>query len=233
MRYCPICDKRYDDESIKFCTIDGTPLVDVEQPSFTALPDKNEPDEDTVIRRNPAAGTDRGSRQEPERIVIPTTPADQAARQRGARAYYEPPPQPNTGKIVALTIVGTLIVLSFGAGLFWLFQKEPPSNININTNPFNVNTNLNTNLGFDSNFNFNAAPNTNYASNYNFNATFNTNLKTLTPTPAPRPSPIISPSPIMPTSPTPFPTPRPTANTRPTILPTARTTPPGLPTNRP
>ena len=240
MRYCPICDERYDDEIIKFCTKDGTPLVEGVPPNFTALPidsaeeRKSDFGEETVIRRKPAAGSGVfGSQDRSERIVIPTEqPYEQTVRPRTSQAYYSPPPQ-NTGKTIALTILGTLVVLSFGAGLFWLFQKEPPANININTNPFNVNTNLNTNLGFDSNFNFNTNSNANYGSNYNFNASFNSNLKTMTPTP--RPTPIISPSPIIPSTPALSPTPRPTANTRPSVSPTPRTgpRPPGVTTNRP
>jgi hypothetical protein len=36
MKYCPICDERYDEDIIKFCTRDGTPLIDPERRSRTA-----------------------------------------------------------------------------------------------------------------------------------------------------------------------------------------------------
>jgi hypothetical protein len=57
MKICPICDKRYDEEIIRFCTTDGTPLVDDEVPSFIEMPSENldAPEDDigeiTVIRR--------------------------------------------------------------------------------------------------------------------------------------------------------------------------------------
>jgi len=237
MRHCPICDERYDDEIIKFCTKDGTPLVDDGQPNFVILPSENAeeaaPDfgEETVIRRKPASGT-LGLDDDPERIVFPASqPAEQPVRPR-PQVYYQPPtPPPNTGKTIALTIIGTLVVLSFGAGLMWLFQKEPPSNMNINTNPINLNADLNTN-GFNSNFNFNFNSNLNtnanaaYTSNFNFN--FNANVKTPTNTPTPKQTPTPSPSPLFPS---PSPTPRTPANTRPPTSPSPR--PQVMMSNRP
>lgn len=229
MRYCPICDARYDDETIKFCTKDGTPLVEDNEPNFATLPSEETDDEigqETVIRRREDmtdASTKKG-----ERIVIPAVdePASQQVRPRTAQAYYPPPPPPpNTGKTIVLTILGTLAVLGFGAGLFWLLQKEPVSNVNVNTNMPNVNVNLNSN-GFDSNFNFNQ--NANFATNYNFNTNLNANIKTPTPTPTPKPSPsaTVSPSPSPSATATPRPSPsptRPATNTpRSTPAPTPR-----------
>jgi hypothetical protein len=225
MKYCPICDERYDEEIIKFCTKDGTPLVDDEQPNFTALPSENveEPGDDfgeeTIIRRKPAnaAGTGSFGSPDSERIVIPTSQAREQEVRPRAQVYY-PPPTPNTAKTIVLTILGTLVVLGFGAGLFWFLQKEKPANIfaNINANA-NQNTNLNTNLGFDSNFNFNTTGNFN-ASYSNLNA----NLKTPTPSPTPKPSPSVTPSPTPAESPSPSPTPRQTPSIRPSPSPTPR-----------
>ncbi len=216
MRYCPSCNERFDEDIIKFCTRDGTPLVEEVQPEFTALPSESSENietgrddigEETVIRRRTESH---------ERIVIPT--AEQQVRPRTATAYYPPPPPPNTIKTVILTIIGTLAVLGFGAGLFWLFQGQPATNLNVNTNPPNQNTNLNTNLGFDSNFNFNM--NTNIPPNLNLNTNFNANIRT--PTPTPRPSPSASPSPIV--TPTPAtPTPRPTTTGTPRMGPRPNT----------
>ena len=78
MRHCPICDERYDDETIKFCTKDGTPLVEDGQPNFVILPSENaekpDPDfgEETVIRRKSAGSFE--SQKPPERFTIPTAP---------------------------------------------------------------------------------------------------------------------------------------------------------------
>lgn len=224
MKYCPICSERFDEDIIKFCTRDGTPLVEESQPSFTTLPSERLDDEDddfgqeTIVRRKPLTTGGEpiafDAQGQSERIVIPTTASDQPVRPRTSQAYYPPPPpQSNTAKTVVLTILGTLIVLGFGAGLFWLLQKESPSNMNINANSnmFNQNTNLNTNLGFDSNFNFNT--NANFNSNFNLNTNFNTNTNTnKPPTPTLRPSPIASPVPTVSPTPATAPTPRP-ANT--------------------
>lgn len=248
MKFCPICDERYDEDIIHFCTKDGTPLVDDEQPSFTALPSESAdvPDEDfgeeTIIRRKPVnagGAVPYDSQGQSERIVIPTSQApEQPVRPRTTQAYYPPPPPPNTGKTVALTILGTLVVLGFGAGLFWLLQKETPANINtnINANLLNQNTNLNTNLGFDSNFNFNT--NSNFNTNLNLNTNLNANLKPPSPTPTPKPSPSTSPSPSPTQAPSSSPTPRPTTTPRPTgnVSPSPLGTPrmgPRPPANRP
>jgi hypothetical protein len=237
MKYCPVCDERYDEDIIRFCTKDGTPLIDEEEPKFTAIPSElpEEPDdpfgEETVIRRNPVNRPDpieTEPERESERFVIPTTPEpDQYVRQRASTAYYPTPPPPNTGKTIVLTILGTLAVLGFGAGMFWLLQRDDATNININTNPPNLNANLNTNLGFDANFNFNT--NANFDSNFNMpDFNINTNIRTPSPTPSPRtsPSPIpsLSPSPTPERTPAVSPTTRPPANIPPTS-PTPRTGP--------
>jgi hypothetical protein len=235
MRYCPVCDERYDDEVIKFCTKDGTPLVDEGQPNFVILPSENEQraerdmGDETVIRRK-SPGESPLFQSESERIVIPTSQTDaQRVRQTQTRAFYPPPPPQNTAKTVVLTIIGTLVVLSFGAGLMWLFQKDPVTSINVNTNPINLNSDLNTN-GFNSNFNFNfnSTPPANYASNFNLNFNFNAASKTPTNTPTPKTSPTPSPSPLFPS---PSPTQRTPASPRPSLPPTPR--PPAMMSNRP
>lgn len=229
MKYCPECGTEYDEEIIQFCTKDGTPLLEKDEPRFTAMPSENSEDvgEDTVIRRRdePAGATvaDRG-----ERIVIPATPVEtpreQGVRARASQAYYAPEPQQNTGKVVTLTILGTVAAIGFGALLFWALSRGgQTSNINVNTNPPNVNMNTN---GFDSNFNFNAnvsLPPVNLATIPNLNA----NIKTPTPSPTPKPSPSISPTPSVVPTVTPERTPRPAPSGTPRFSPspTPRTGP--------
>jgi len=230
MRYCPACGERFDEDIIKFCTKDGTPLVEEDGPKFSAMPSQSGEDaddlgEETVIRRKPFAATSPETTPERERFVISTgEPESQRVRPRPAQAYYPPPPPPqNTGKIVVLTILGTIFVLACGAGLFWLLQKEAPANANnINTNMPNMNLNLNTNIGFDSNFNFNAI---------NINANFslpnlNMNVRA-TPSPRPSPSPRPTPVPSLPS----MASPRPPANTPPASTPRMSPRPPRF--NRP
>lgn len=242
MKICPICDATYDEEIIRFCTKDGTPLIDQEEPSFVEMPseeldiDSGAGDDDdigeiTVIRRKdvpaPPPSIDDLNAEVPrpsqpsERIVIPTTPVQSAqdVRARVAQAYYPPPPEkPNTLKVVVLTVIGTLALLGAGAGLFWLLQKEQPANGNINTNLGSFNGNLNSNVNsmpaLDTNFNFNMNTNFNSSANFNSNFNINANVKTPTPTPSPSPSasPTPKPSPSPETSPSPAPTRTPNAN---------------------
>ena len=240
MKYCPQCNERYDEEIIRFCTKDGTPLIEEEEPKFSALPSENEETgedigEQTVIRRrvdpDPTAAPDTRS----ERIVIPTTqPEPQVIRPRQTAAAYYPPPKSNTAKTVILTILGTLFVLACGAGLFWALQKEKPANANNSNLNANQNVNLNSNLGFDPNFNFNApTPNLN-VSIPNLNLNLNSNAKTPTPTPKPSPSVTPSPSPTASPSGSPSGTPSrsPTPRPSPTATPRTGPRPPTL-SNRP
>ena len=221
MKYCPTCETRFDDEVMRFCTKDGTPLIDEKQPEFTALPSEelNKPadavvadDEDdagevTVVRRNiavpPPPGMDDDDFSDvadrpAERIVVPMAPepAVDPIRNPRSAAYYAPPQQ-NTFKVVVLTVLGTLFVLALGAGMFWILQRGRATNSNLNLNA-NLNANQNTNYGIDTNFNFNTnigggttIPNT----NFNFNANVRTPTPTPSPTPTPTPHPTLSPTP--------------------------------------
>lgn len=255
MKYCPICDERYDEEIIRFCTKDGTPLVDDETPDFSALPSEASEEtvdlgEETIISRKPAA-TQPIDEDLSGRIVIPTTHVNepQQVRPRTTQAYYPPPPPPqNTAKTVVLTILGTLAVVGFGAALFWFMQRGDNGNLNVNVNAnfLNQNANINTNLGFDSNFNFNVNANFNGSGGLDSNLNSNIDLRSPTPSPStsptPRNSPTPSPSPETSPSPERSPTPRPspvsTPSRTPANLPASPTPrqgprPPALNTNRP
>ena len=92
MKYCPTCETRFDDEVMRFCTKDGTPLIDEEQPNFVGKPsgdlpepavfsadDEDEAGEVTVVRRNIAVPAppsmddddDFSDQRQAERIVVP------------------------------------------------------------------------------------------------------------------------------------------------------------------
>jgi TonB family protein len=218
MKYCPTCETRYDEDILRFCMKDGTPLLEEEEPKFVALPSESideslddDPGDVTVVRRNIPIPPEH--QEERPRIVVPTY-EEQKARARVAPPYA-PPPKSNTAKIVTLTILGTLAVVSaIGAGI-WLLRQDNSANSNANANAnANANVNANTNLGIDTNFNFNI--NANFNSNTNVNTNTNTNANVKTPTPTPKPSPSVTPSPTpdddaSPTpSRTPIPTPQPT-----------------------
>lgn len=234
MKYCPTCETRYDEEILRFCMKDGTPLLEEEEPKFVAMPSESlgdaddDPGDVTVVRRNVPVPPDPESDR--PRIVVPTY---EEARRQETRARVAPPYQnpgkQNTAKVVVLTILGTLAVIGvIGAGI-WFLQGDNAanSNANVNTNA-NVNINANTNLGIDANFNFNLNANFNANTNLNTNTNANTNVKTPTPTPTRTPTPTPSPTPDDDndnTAPTPTRTPIPTP--QPTIIrPGASPTPP-------
>ena len=241
MKYCPSCDLKFDDDVMRFCTKDGTPLIDEREPNFVEMPSEqveetaaaapivgsDEPDEVTIVRRNvpvpagievppPPSEDDDFSdvvERPADRIVVPMTPepAVDPLRNRNAAVYYQQPKQ-HTGLIVVLTILLTVTVLGAGAGLFWLLQKTRGGSAANNAN-LNANQNVNTNTGFDTNFNFNTNPSITMPTPVNLD--LNTNTKTPTPTPSASPTPTPTPKP----SATPTPneeviepaTPRPTA----------------------
>lgn len=219
MKFCPVCKTRYDEEILRFCTKDGTPLVEEGEPNFTALPSESDAGEETVIRRKtpppipataqpvPDFGESEQGRISSPRIVIPM--GDEEAfdeeplpppRREPVRARttpsprMQPPPQQqksNTAMVVFLTILGTVVVLAGGAGVVW-FLSSQNADANQNTN-YNVNMNsldINLNQNVSNALaNFNYAVNSNANSNANANANANANLKTPSPTPTRSPTP--------------------------------------------
>ncbi|MEJ7698207.1 MAG: hypothetical protein WKF71_00965 [Pyrinomonadaceae bacterium] len=86
MKFCPTCQTRFDEEILRFCTKDGTPLVEENQPNFTEMPSESATEDDfgeeTIIRRKPlppvaanppSDGKTENIREPAPRIVIPTT----------------------------------------------------------------------------------------------------------------------------------------------------------------
>lgn len=216
MKFCPTCQAKYDDEILRFCTKDGTPLVDENQPNFKELPsesieaDEADLGEETIVSYKPsknilpdepvAQPDPEIERSEAPRIVISTS--EQERQQQNVRARhqipaYEPlvPPQQSTGKVVVLTILGTLAVIALALGLFVMLRDEEPANVNfnVNTNPPDMNINNNLNFGASnvnlSNSNTNYNFNTNYNGGFNTNYNFNANTRTPTPTRTPSPTP--------------------------------------------
>lgn len=241
MKYCPTCEASYDEEILRFCTKDGSPLIDENQPQFTELPSESEEDygEETVIRRKapapvpqPDPESEDFSSDGGQRIVIPT--AETERQQVRPRTRVSPrdkplPQESNTLVVVLLTIIGTTVVISAAVGVFWLLASQNVSeNLNVNTNVNAFNENLNANLD-DSLFNFNMNANENLNANVNVNTNTNANTRTPTPTPSPTPSPTPTPddddnrnSSVNTSTPTPRPslTPRPSPPSTPTASPT-------------
>ncbi len=255
MKVCPICQTRYDEETLRFCTKDGAPLVEETVPAFTKLPSEktttttvaDDFGEETVVSRSlpPQAGTEIIEETKPlsapaQRIVIPTnepikeTTPTQAVRARTTTVYQtQPQRKSNTGKIIALTLLGTFLIAG-SAMLLYLMTRDRSSssentNRTINVNAANFNsvpdTNLNTNL------NFGNVPE-NYNTNFNTETNSSKNGNAKTPTPAPTRPPILNsninisnPNPPPSAAKTPTPTPTPTASPKPSATPPSAPTP--------
>lgn len=249
MKFCPTCQTRYDEEILRFCTKDGTPLVAENQPNFTALPSESSIDEaadeefgeQTVIRRNkpnvapPSAAPDIDDEPSAkERIVIPTSEPIYAEKVPPVTTApsAKQPRKSSTATVVLLTLLGTLAVLGAGIGGWYLLQNRDSADANRNVN-VNINTAANQNENINAvNSLANLDINANTNINANINANVNANLKSPTPTPTKTPTP------------TPTRTPTPEANTNananistgnaalpsPTPVPTATPTPRPSPT---
>lgn len=247
MKYCPACQTRYDEEILRFCTKDGTPLIDENQPNFTELPSvsADEYGEETVIRRKTPAPkpppldpdsdeyqTQIERTESAQRIVIPMGAEEEKQQQIRTKTTpsprMPPPRESNTAIVVLLTIIGTVVATTAIIGIFWVLSNQgaEEANQNINTNFNSLNTNLNDNLNADNSL-FDANFNANVNTNINANTNTNTNANTKTPTPTPTPSPSPSPTPddedntnTNVNTNTSTPTPRPTLTPRPSPSPT-------------
>lgn len=258
MKYCPTCETRYDEDILRFCMKDGTPLIEEGEPKFTEMPSQSldledDPGDVTIIRKKgeipipPPVMDDAGELQPPDPEPLPQEPVfrpkeeaapriivpmqqPRAQQSRVVQPAYQQPQRSNTLLVAVLTAFGTIVLLAIGAGVVWFLMRDTESGSNVNTNPPNVNVNLNTNLGYDPNFNFNASVNSNSSSNFNVNA----NAKTPTPTPKPSPTGTPTPSPTPDDDDLPTPTPRPSPSV-PTMQSSPRpspTVPRMLPSNR-
>src|SRR5215204_6173201 len=148
MKYCPTCETRYDEEILRFCMKDGTPLLEEEEPKFVAMPSESLDDgadddagDVTVVRRNVPVPEPEEERSPTPRIVVPTY-EEQREQQSRSRSAFNPPPKSNTAKVVILTIIATLAVLGVFGGGVWLLQRDNSANSNLNAN---VNANVNVN----------------------------------------------------------------------------------------
>ena len=161
MKVCPQCRTEYTDDALKYCLQDGTPLFDapvqITSPDFTT-------ESETVISPK---------RVEPIRFDPPSSyQSSQANWETNQPVVVErEPKKSNTPMIVALTILGTILVLGLGGASAWLYFNNKKTIAVVNNNN-------------------SAAPNrpvnTNAANNQNSNA--NANLATPTPTSSPTPT---------------------------------------------
>src|SRR5690606_2325578 len=135
MKYCPTCETRYDEDILRFCMKDGTPLLEEAEPNFIQIPsesleppqvaDEDDPSEHTVIRRKPPVTPSSEIVQPPpvspsaedpasgrpssggQRIVVPTIEEQQRERARIAAQYQAQQPA-RSGVNILLVVLTTL-----------------------------------------------------------------------------------------------------------------------------
>jgi TonB family protein len=219
MKFCPKCQTKYNDEVLRFCKTDGTPLISETPPNFTALPSQSsinindELGEETIIARkqpNRTAPLPQPPQENPQeeirqRIVVSTSGSTPEVVKTEPQKQFQTtqPKKSNTALTVFLTLFGTLAVLGGGFGVWWFLSGNnsntanvnKPANANQNANLAALNGNVVQNVNVD-NLNYNAVlDNSNFNTNLNTNISVNnTNLKTPTPTPKPTPKPTAKPT---------------------------------------
>ncbi len=232
MKTCPSCGAHYDNETLLFCTRDGSPLVpEGSPPEFTDMPSESW-EEDTVVLSKPPASPAPSA---DAKIIVPTAP-EPAAEQKPPFAHdpirpvppYQPPPQkPRIGLTILLTALSTIAIIALAIAAWWGLNGGSGNNLpvngnldanllnaNSNANLFNVNSNfnvsnINANANLNANVNFNFNANTNSNVNVNVNANANVNKPTPTPKPTATPKPTPSETPDNDDDDDPSPTPRP------------------------
>ncbi len=171
MKYCPQCRTEYADDTLQFCLQDGTPLV---QKSLTDSQSSFESDAETLVVPK---------RVEPIHFDLPSSyrtnqPSRDDWKTNQPLIVEREAKKSNTAMTVALTSLGTILLLSLGAVGTWLYLRNNDKKqiiVNVN-NAVTPNRPLNAN-------------NANSANNQNQNA----NLATPTPTATPVAKPTINP----------------------------------------
>ncbi len=191
MKHCPNCQTTYTDETLKFCLQDGTPLVETLNSSMDTV---SFGDEETVIT---SRQVERVERVEPIHVPVQQSPPPQQQYQQQQipppqvvqppirRQTELPPviethreaPRSRTGSTVALTILGTLLLLGLLGGA-WMFMRNRDTEVAVNVNtapPPSINRPVNINSA------------ANQALNQTSNQTLNANIVSVSPTPTATP----------------------------------------------
>ncbi|HEV7858898.1 MAG TPA: hypothetical protein VGO91_09740 [Pyrinomonadaceae bacterium] len=191
MKRCPTCNRTYTDDTLRFCLQDGAALVTDSQ-GGVAIPDP----EATLVRESGHGS--RGEGPPPTEILNPRGAQTLAIPNpsRTAPPYARPTvtddrrenapaaKQRNTGMVVVVSVVGTILLLSLVALSVFVYLKKRGDAEHaraVNTEDNRPANNGNTQINNTPNVN---TPN---ASKANTNANTNGNSRA-TPTPAPSPT---------------------------------------------
>lgn len=195
MKICPNCQMRYEDDALRFCTRDGSPLV-----AESAIADSESLDVSGALPGRSADTQDISGKTKDEdieteipRIVIKPHRTD--SENEHIESKSEETTSRSTLKTVLLTVIVTVVVIATGGWFFWIYvsgsgnflfgtreESEIPTEASPEPSPL---------------------------------------VPIRTPNPSPSPTPEASPTP----SPSPSPSPTPTATPRPKESPDAGRTP--------
>ncbi len=162
MKVCPNCRTEYTDDALQYCLEDGTPLVDLSKKSV-----EFNTESETLVSPK---------RVEPIRFEPPSSYQNSKTEWETSQPVIveREDKKSNTAAIVALSVIGTILILGLGGVGAWLLSNSRQNAAVANNNAPTPNR----------------AVNVNAANNQNSNA--NANLAT--PTPAPTPTPTARPT---------------------------------------
>jgi|SRR5947209_345651 len=154
MKRCPTCQRTYSDNTLRFCLEDGTPLVSDSALSSdaTLLMDSssNEPPPTEILPLDSAPTVRAYDMDATERRRQPAPTAKQQARptinefQNSASPLA--PKQRSTSSVVAVTVIGTILLLGLGGLGAWLILKDRSNSASgINSNVLVSNNNPGSN----------------------------------------------------------------------------------------
>lgn len=168
MKYCPQCRTEYSDDTLQFCLQDGTPLAEVSSQSSPTFFDT---ESETVISPK---------KVEPIHFDLPSSYQTNQTNWEASQPIIiqQEKKKSNTAMVVALTMLGTILLLGIGGIGTWLYLKNNKNQVAVNINAATINRPANANT----------ANITNAANSQNLNANPTTPSPTATATPTAQPT---------------------------------------------
>jgi len=122
MKICQQCQTSYTDDSLRFCLQDGAPLVDQ---TFS----ENLGEQETVV-----------SPRQTDKVRVPVTSAESQNLSKGTESILpEHRRKSNTGLIILLTALLTILAIGAGAAGLWFYMQSGKTETARNTNTKQVN----------------------------------------------------------------------------------------------
>lgn len=148
MKYCPQCQTTYTDDLLKYCLKDGTPLGNVFDSPIRGAAFGTAENTPSIRRVEPIdVQQARQNEQAAHTAPVQTAPAASYSQSNQAplNAMQPEARQRKTGSIVAMTILGTLLLLALGglAAMYYFKNQKTEAVANVNKTPVNRAANAN------------------------------------------------------------------------------------------